>query len=71
MILKQVFLTAEGAAKRARFENAHCDNRWLYIPIRFYKDRRDDEPFDRGRWTDYTWRLYREGKGFKHVETTD
>lgn len=58
MILAQVFKTAEGADKRARFENSLKANAaWQWAAIRFYKGERDREAFSRERWADYTWQL--------------
>jgi hypothetical protein len=64
MFLTQEFKTYEGARKRADFENAHCDKRWHYMPVRFVVG--DNEP-DKAKYEDtarvlghYIWRLYKQ-----------
>jgi len=59
MILKQVFKTAEGARKRAAFENAHCNGKYLYTTVRFFNGKPDTDPIVGYRWRDYTWKLKR------------
>jgi hypothetical protein len=59
MILSQIFKTAEGARKRALFENAHSKSH-KYSPVRFYRGKIDLEEFKRERFSDYTWRLRKE-----------
>jgi hypothetical protein len=65
VILAQVFKTADGADKRARFETAHCADRFTYRAVRYINgwggDHPDGETFDRGRFLrgQYTWRLAR------------
>lgn len=54
MILKQVFKTLAGAQKRAAFENAHCEGRWIYRVVRF--DDKVSSP---------TWRLWRIHRGLR------
>jgi len=59
MLLAQEFKTIAGAQKRAAFENAHCGDRYLYIPIRCVNGRPDQAAFDQAKFTTYTWRLER------------
>jgi hypothetical protein len=60
MLLTQIFKTIDGAHKRARFENAHCNGRYNYQTVRCIDGKPDPEPFSRERFADYTWRLNRE-----------
>jgi len=62
MILKQVFKTAEGARKRAALENARCNGKYIFTPVRFFNDLRDIDLFVDYRWSKYTWRLKRKTK---------
>lgn len=57
--LAQVFKSYDGAQKRAKFENAHCDGKYIYTPIRFRCGEVDGEPMVQERWLEYTWRLLR------------
>jgi hypothetical protein len=60
MLLTQVFKTAEGADKRARFETAHS-GRHTFRAVRCIRGEPDAETFDRDRFIreEYTWRLAR------------
>lgn len=62
MILAQQFKTLEGALKRARFENAHCGNRYLFNLVRCINGSPDTLPFGTYTVKDYTWRLERKRK---------
>jgi hypothetical protein len=60
MILAQQFKTLEGALKRARFENAHCGNRYVYSLVRCVNGSPDTLPLGALNMKDYTWRLRKE-----------
>lgn len=59
MLLKQNFKTQAGAQKRAAFENAHCNSRYYFVAIRCLNGDPDNQPLDRDRFNEYTWRLSR------------
>ena len=59
MIRKLEYKTLAGAQKRAAFETAHCDGRWLYSVVRFVEGERDTAEFNVLRFSKYTWRLER------------
>jgi hypothetical protein len=61
MILAQVFKTPEGAMKRARFENAHCNRKYTFETVRCLNEQPDPAPFsaDSLRRREYTWRIER------------
>lgn len=60
MLLNQVFKTAEGAHKRAAFENAHCNGRYWYSTVRCLDGAVDTTFPDQAKWSRYTWRIKRE-----------
>lgn len=60
MIRAQEFKSFDGACKRARFENAHCNGRYHYSAVRFLNGQLDAAPFDASKFKAYTWRLQRE-----------
>jgi hypothetical protein len=60
MLLKQQFKTMEGARKRAAFENAHCDRRFIFTPVRCVNGAPDPNPFEGNLMGLYTWRLKKE-----------
>lgn len=60
MIYSQVFKTAEGCRKRARFENQHSSGRYIFSILQFRNGRQDVAPFDPQHADEYTWRLNRE-----------
>jgi hypothetical protein len=60
MLLVQQFKTLEGVLKRARFENAHCANRYVYSPVRCVNGVPDVTPLGTYTMKDYTWRLRKE-----------
>lgn len=62
MILAQQFKTLDGVLNRARFENAHCDDRYVYSPVRCVNGSPDVLPFGTFNMKDYTWRLERKRK---------
>ena len=59
MLRKQEFKTLAGAQKRAAFETAHCDGRYLYSVVRCLEGERDTREFNVLRFTRYTWRIER------------
>ena len=59
MRLAQVFKTLEGARKRGAFENAHCEQRYRYVPIRYLDGQEDVNSYDVAKFKQYTWRLER------------
>ena len=60
MLLKQEFKTLEGAAKRARFENAHSAKHWFRV-VRCRTDGNPDPyPYDHTGTIKYVWRLSKE-----------
>lgn len=61
MLLKQEFKTLAGAQKRAAFENAHCDKRYLFTPVRCFNGVPDPGPY-MSPSADYTWRLKKESR---------
>jgi hypothetical protein len=62
--MAQVFKTAEGARKRAAFENAHT-KQWHYAVERWLDGQPDNEPVNGWVWhrKRYTWRLRRTRRG--------
>ena len=59
MLRKQIFKTLAGAQKRARFETAHCDGRYLYSVVRCVEGERDTAEFNVLRFSKYTWQIER------------
>ena len=59
MLLSQNFKTLAGAQKRAAFENAHCKSRYYFGVVRCLNGEPDNQPLDRNRFKEYTWRLNR------------
>jgi hypothetical protein len=59
MLLKQEFKTLAGAQKRAAFENAHCDRRWVFSLVRCADGEPDSAKYDPAKFSTYTWRLGR------------
>lgn len=57
-LMAQVFKTAEGARKRAAFENAN-NGYWVYVPVRCIGDIEDTAEFNAHDFKLYTWRLRR------------
>ena len=57
MLLKQQFKTLEGAQKRCRFENAHCDGKYTFKTVRCVNGEYDPHPFGAHDMHKYTWRL--------------
>lgn len=59
MLLTQQFKTYDGAAKRARFETNHCNNRYYYEVVRCVNGEPDKADYDAAKFKTYTWRLRR------------
>ena len=60
MLLKQSFKSLSGAQRRAAFENAHCDRKFVFTLVRCVGDEPDTLAFTRERYGLYRWRIKKE-----------